>query len=437
MRKPFLKLLPFLLGFLVLLVGLWFYPGIASTQGTDLRIVPGSSPNRIEAQVVFPQGDGATPLAFHYLEHLAWLNAIGAEACPADRDTNAWTSSVAAAYWLTGSPEDLTEILARLAGLFKPLDLPRDFAEEERSILLREYEARSQDNPDAQASLAMDAFLYKENRLALSPLGTPQTIAALDYDATRALHGATHRPELARLVVIGDVSERQLRRAMRRAGWPETQGTRPGTAPPPFVLAAPEAAVFRYPEPDATPRLIWRRVVTLREPVPFDLLEAETAFLRDILDTNLPGGLAGPLRFDAAIARGFDIGLGPIDERHIEMSFVAEPDRDVSLAGLQAGFEAALNRISEVGIPEATYARVHERFDDYWPDWSDRDETADWMAGYVLDRVSALREPLAESALKELKPQLTRVAVNDLLGALTTGPARTAAAFIGPKERFE
>jgi hypothetical protein len=42
--------------------------------------------------------------------------------------------------------------------------------------------------------------------------------ARVDYDDARAVHAATHVLENARLFVIGDTTERQLRRAISR--WP-------------------------------------------------------------------------------------------------------------------------------------------------------------------------------------------------------------------------
>ncbi|MGD7552013.1 hypothetical protein ACQCP0_25565, partial [Ralstonia pseudosolanacearum] len=82
-----------------------------------------------------------------------------------------------------------------------------------------------------------------------------------------------------------------------------------------------------------------------------DLLDARLDHLRDMLDTNLPGGLAGPLRFDARIARDYRLHLTAIDERHIELWFQASPDTGVSLPGLRAGFEAALAKSAATGIP--------------------------------------------------------------------------------------
>lgn len=419
---------------LLLAIGLTALGGTGISSSRRFHVVPRPDSYRITAYLIVPQVTSPAGLA-HYTEHLAWLNAVGGERA-ADRHSNAWTSSYAVGYWLSGAPGDLPEMLETLSGVFDPIDLPRSFADEERDILLREYEFRMADKPDVQAAVALDSYLYQDNAFADSPIGTPDQIRALDYDAARALHAETHSPEAARLVVTGDVTARQVRRAMRAADWPEPVGDRPKVAPPLFDLAAPEATALTYPNADVAPRLVWRRVVALPEPVPYDLLEAQTALLRDILDTNLPGGLAGPLRFDAAIARRFDVGVWPIDDDHIEISFTAAPDAGVSLAKVQATFEETLSDIAAAGIPVATYSRMRGRFDGFWPDWSDEDETARWMADYVRDRVSNLRAPLTERELKRLHRGLSHDTTNALLRQLAA-EGRTAVAFIGPEESFE
>jgi hypothetical protein len=111
-----------------------------------------------------PLPDGSGPLA-HYTEHLAWLPNIGKDSRPEDRDSNAWTNDYAVGYWLSGPPEDLTDMLRRLKVVFDPIDLPRDLAETERDIVLREYDWRMADNPDAQAAEEMEPFLYEGNAI--------------------------------------------------------------------------------------------------------------------------------------------------------------------------------------------------------------------------------------------------------------------------------
>ncbi|MDR5876025.1 M16 family metallopeptidase [Vreelandella gomseomensis] len=412
----------------------WFDLGsfLAQEQGV---YVQSTEAQDVQAHVIIRHGNTAPGLA-HYVEHLTWLNTIGVKARSADRHSNAWTNPYAVGYWLSGKPDELDEILQTLSGLFEPFEVPVAFANEERDIILREYESRMVDKPDAQATEAMNAFLYAENAIASSVLGTPDDISGFTYDDARALHAATHRPENATLVVTGDITEREVSRALKEANWPEGQNVNAETQPPTFELAAPAETLLRYPEKDASARVIFRRVVALPEAVPFDLLEANTTLLGNILNTNLAGGLAGPLRFDAAIARRFDVQIWPVDERHIELSFTARPDRDVSLTAMRTAFEETLAEISGTGIPDKTYQRVLSRFEHFWPDWADDGETARWMADYTLDRVSTLRKPLPLHDVKRLEQALAHQTINTLLNEIA-GEGRTAVAFIGPKERFE
>jgi hypothetical protein len=412
----------FLIGLIVAIGSLFWHRAGAKS----LVQIPNQTDVQVHLILPFPSTDG--PLA-HYTEHLAWLPNIGKNSRPEDRDSNAWTNDHAVGYWLSGPPEDLTDMLRRLKVVFDPIDLPLEFAETERDIILREYDWRMANNPDAQAAEEMEAFLYEGNAIAASVIGTPDQIKALTYGDAKVFHAETHRPERARLVVTGDVTERQLAKAMAEAGFPDLDANRADIAPPPFTLAAPEARIFRYPNPNAAPRMSWRKVVALPEPVDFDLLEAQTALARDILDTNLPGGLAGPLRFDAFVTKTFDISIVPINEMHIELIFFAEPGKGISFAAMQSAFESSLSA-SAKGVPDATYERVRERFKGFWPDWSDDEETARWMADYTLSRVSVLREPKTERQMRKIDAQIDASDINTILAGLA-GPGRTAIAFIG------
>lgn len=398
------------------------------TAPSSIFVIRNTAETAPRIEVVFGNA-GKSPVLAHYAEHLAWLPNIGKDSRPEDRDSNAWTNDYAVGYWLSGPKEDLSDMLRRLKVVFEPIAVPVDFAESERDIILREYDWRMADNPDAQVAEAMDAFLYEGNAIAASLIGTPKQIRALTYDQAKAFHDETHRPERARMVVVGDVSERQVAAAMEEAGFPDLDATRAEIAPPPFSVAAPADRMFYVPDPNAAPRMTWRKVVALPEPVDFDLLEAQTALARDILDTNLPGGLAGPLRFDAFVMQTFAISIVPINETHIEMIFTAEPDKGVGFAAMRSALEAAL-AASAKGIPKPTHDRVRERFAQYWPDWSDDDETAQWMADYVLSRVSVLREPKTESQMRTLDSKITAGDIDRLIAALA-GPGRTAIAFIG------
>ncbi|SOC21160.1 hypothetical protein SAMN05877809_1153 [Rhodobacter sp. JA431] len=127
--------------------------------------------------IVYPQ---YRPILAHYTEHLAWLPNIGKNSRPEDRGSNAWTNDFAVGYWLSGPPEDLTDMLRRLQVVFDPIDLPQELAETERDVILREYDWRMANNPDTQAAEELEAFLYKGNAIAASVIGTPDQIKALN-----------------------------------------------------------------------------------------------------------------------------------------------------------------------------------------------------------------------------------------------------------------
>ena len=106
------------------------------------------------------------------------------------------------------------------------------------------------------------------------------------------------------------------------------------------------------------------------------------------------------------------------------------------MTSLKAAFEQTINNLAADGIPKETNDRVLGRMDDFWPDWNDDDDTAYWMADYILDQVSAVRTPLPLGDVKTLSDDLSLEAITALLQALV-GKGRTAHAFIGPKETFQ
>jgi predicted Zn-dependent peptidase len=392
-----------------------------------------SDPKKVSVTLVLPRAAYPGPLA-HYVEHLSWLPNMGKDSRPFDRHTNAVTGPLTIVYWQSGDPKQLPDMLRKLATVFEPIAVPREFAEQERDIVLREYDLRMADNPDGKIGEDVNAFLYAGNPDAYSVIGKPAEIRAMTFDEAKAFHAATHRPELARLVMIGDISKKELRRAMKTAGFPALSGDRARITQPPFTLAGLESRNFAYPNHEIAPRIAWRKVVTLPAPVDYDLLVIQSRLLRNILETSLPGGLAGPLRHDNMIARAFSISITALDEDNVEIGFYGDPDTGVTFSQLQSAFETALAS-SAKSIPDATYKRVRERFKDYWPDWNDREKVGDWMADYTQARVQNLRQPLPENRIRKLDAKLKKQDIERLLKALA-GPGRLAVATFG-KDQLE
>lgn len=398
-------------------------------------IVQRTDATSVTAYLIWPNPNADAGLA-HYVEHLAWLNAVGSQERGVGRHSNAWTSDYAIGYWLSGPSDDLQIVLERLLKVATPLTLDASFASEERDVVMREYDLRIAGNVDAQANESAERFLYDGNHLAKSVIGSRSDITALTYDAARSFHADTHMIEAATLIVVGDVSRRQVSRALRDIGHDKSDFGVAGVTMPPFSLGPSAIRQFQFPKDDRAPRVQFRKVVRLEEPIEFDVLEANAALLQNILESNVPGGLAGPLRFDGSYARSFQVAVWPLDENHIEFYISAAPDRGVTLTALTIRIEGVLQSIAEDGIPMNTYQRIKDRFGGFWPNWSDTEETQDWMADYIVNRVSIQRRPLSETDLRNLRNTISYNTIGHLLRAIS-GDGRAAITFIGPERTFE
>ncbi len=326
---------------MIFTAGFLWLPSNSQTGSIIVARTPDT--NAVTAYIIFSSvGSGGSYYALHDVEHLSALQLSAAHSPFDSGDSNAWTSKYTVGYWQSGRPGTLAGTLKRLSGVFRPLTVPQAFADQERDIILREYDLRMAQNIDAKANEELDSFLYKGSRFAESGIGTPMQIKSFRLEDAKALHDATQRPNQARLVVTGNVTESQVLDAMAAAGFPELTGRPETFKPPRFELEAPGTYAISRDDGHTAPRLIWRKVVKLRGAVDYDLLETQAQLLATILETDLRGGLAGPLRYEQKIAWAFSVTIAPIDERHVEINFSADPDKGVNLKTLQAAFEANL-----------------------------------------------------------------------------------------------
>jgi predicted Zn-dependent peptidase len=400
-------------------------------------LIPNHETSQLEVHMVVQSGEadltGIEGQA-HYLEHLAWLSAIGSTQRPADRHTNAWTTSDATGYWMTGSSTDLGSLLATVLKALEQPKLDAKFAEAERGIVSREYDLSVRGDKYAQIEGALDKAVYQSTPYARSVIGVPSDIEKFSIKNALKIHQETHNQSNAVLVVSGPVSSKEVKAALAKVTF-DAGNVSKSNAKTPAPLKAMYLTQNKTQRVDVDAaglpaQLIWRKIVKLKEPVQMDLLEARVAFLHDILDTNLPGGIAKPLRFDAFIAESYQLSITALDEEYIEVRFAARPDKGVSLGQLKAAFEATLSKSAKDGIPNKTFERVLGRFETYWPKWDDPKKVADWLKNYTLARVGDRRTPMMPNALKELNAQLDLDSTNDLLVAIA-GPGRVNFVEIG------
>jgi len=431
-----LKLFKVILGLGVVGAGFISYlfyskPTPALQYFADIHIGPPQNTSQVEVHIIFdrvPELDSPPGLA-HYTEHLVAMNALIDDFNAADRHANAYTSSTTVGYWVSGAKDQLPVILENLGGVFDPISLDIRFANEEVDIVRREYDMRSINNLDHAVYMAMTPFLYEGNAVGGLSYSTPASIAMLDYDQAVTYYEATHQQRSAVLLVLGDVSKKEVQKALKGSSIKPLKEPTAIVAPAPFNLAKPDKEQFRFRRKTAEPRIIFRKIVTLDKAIDFDFLQLQTAQLHAVLDSNLPGGIAGPLRYDNFLASSFELALIPVDEQNIEIWFEANPDTGVSFEQLQLVFENTLKAAGN-GIPVSTYERVQARSEQYWVDWEDEKAITDWMSTYVKARVMNLRSPANVTELEKMAEQVSLEHINDLLAALQK-PGRQAVAHIG------
>lgn len=349
--KALLSLVVILVGY----IGYTFSSKPTARYFAEIHIGKAAIKSQVQAFIIFnrvPELDSPAGLA-HYTEHLVALSALADDFKAADRHANAYTSATSVGYWVKGSKDDLPLMIENLGGVFDPISVDIEFANEEAGIVRREYDLRAVNNINYSALVAMTSFLYEGNSIGDWLSSTPQSIASLDYEQAVNYYNATHQQKSSVLLVLGDVSEAEVQQAVEASGMQPLTETVAKVQPNPFTLADSDTKNYTFKKSSAEPRVIYRKIVALEDAVDYDLLQFQTSQLSAVLHTNLPGGIAAPLRYDNFVARSFELSVDPLDEKHIEIWFSASPDAGVSFKQLQSAFEDAL-KVAGNGIPEST-----------------------------------------------------------------------------------
>lgn len=291
----------------------------------------------------------------HYLEHLAWIDAFQGGAQGADRHANAWTNVQATVYWEAFGPSELGRAIGRLRRVLDTPDLDANFALQERDIVQREYDLRILENPYVSIWNDVSDVLFEGTPYARSVIGTPESIASYTEAAALALHSQTHRPENAVLVIYGDFSERQVKSALG-AGHLDATATSPVPWSDLNFTALTDVAEVQAKI--TAPTLIYQKLIKRPRCATQAECDAIMVLLKDALDSELPGGVAGPLRFDNFLARSFDLDVGAIGNDGVVLSFVAETDRGVTPQELRAAFEEVL---LTAALPTDTIEKIRNR----------------------------------------------------------------------------
>ena len=307
----------------------------------------------------------------HFLEHMlfngtekfpeneliAVLRSFGASF---GADINAYTSFDETVYQLTMPTEDPEVVATGLDVLEQWLSaatIDQAQVEAERGVVLDEWRGSERTSGGrifaALESLFLEGSPYEDKR----PLGTSEAIEATDAGPLRAFYDDWYRPDLATVVVVGDIDVDTIEAAIiDRFGPAAARGDSPDR--PTFVVEpSPEPRALVLADPDVSKGFVQ---VTL----PLTVTEAdsvEVEYQQSMLDSMAFDMIATRLANDALR------GEAPFDDASVDSSgFVRSldaPEIIVSADGdaLEASAQAVLDeyeRVRRFGFSDAEVDRV-------------------------------------------------------------------------------
>lgn len=341
-----------------------FPPVVTLNSGPFHRVlfVPDDTTEDVFAYLVFPYGEAQNPYAQglpHYVEHLAYQNMVlGDDNRPVH--SNAWTNLHTTGYWENAPAQSWDASLRRLILVADPLQVAQDFAASELDILMREYDFRVAEQALFPVQRDMDRLLHNDGPLARSVIGGRDEIQSYTLQMAVELHEKTHRLSDATLLIYGNVSQSDVQAVI------DDLGAASADAGP--------ASVIRYGPIEP---LLDRQVVQVEQALPptylFQslvpvapcavLVDCDVALrvAADGLDSGLPGGLAGPLRFDQFIASRFSFWMGLAAPDRVFVDFWANPDNGVLVDELDDAFVAIWTDRVAHGLPPETIEQKRQQ----------------------------------------------------------------------------
>ncbi len=371
-----------------------------------------------EARLIFQAGELDNPYTeglAHYVEHLAWLNVTQSQNFQALRHSNAGTNLTSTTYVTHSSETRLNKELQRLVEVSAPFTLAKSFMLEERDINLREYEANVAENPYFEIEQNITKALYPSSPWARSVLGSPTEIEDFSLINAKKLHRKSHELGNAVLIVTGNISKTTLQKALRNLNFPKAAAPIAPTPLPTPEVANKRVAADIHVARLGNPTLFYRKLIKRPPCSDAAFCDQTVRVLRAALDSSLPGGIAGPLRFDDFFARSFWFDLRAIGSKHLLIEFTAEPDLNISLSKLETEFTKVFNEIVQQGIPEKTIKQIKKRFQGHLNDVLKREN---YRKNFLIDRVSNRQPYYGLTAERRALRSVTAQKINDLLTAL-------------------
>ena len=191
-------------------------------NGMDVVVIPDHRAPVVTHMVWYRNGSADDPAGksgiAHFLEHLMFKGtkthaqgAFSEMVSELGGQENAFTSNDYTAYFQRVPRQHLSVVMDFEADRMTNLVLTDDIVSPERDVVLEERRMRTDSDPAAQLSEAVQAALFPHHPYGKPIIGWEHEIETLDRHDALAYYGRFYTPENAILVVAGDVTEADVR----------------------------------------------------------------------------------------------------------------------------------------------------------------------------------------------------------------------------------
>ena len=341
-------------------------------NGLQVVVIPDHRTPVVTHMIWYRNGSADDPIGksgiAHFLEHLMFK---GTEKHPQGEfsnvvaelggQENAFTSTDYTAYFQRVAREHLATVMGFEADRMQGLVLTDDVVDPERDVVIEERRMRTDTDPGAQLGESVAATLFTHHPYGKPIIGWMHEIEGLNREDALAYYRRFYTPENAILVVAGDVTSEEVRKAADA-----TYGKIPRRGEPP-VRRRPQ-------EPD--PRAA--RLVTLADPK-VEQPSLQKAYLVPSYTTGAPGEAEAlevlvqilaahstgrlhrrlVVEQKVAVAAGGWYQSSALDRSRLLLYAVPRPG--VTLPSLDGDLDACIAEIVSGGVDERELARAKTR----------------------------------------------------------------------------
>ena len=380
-RSPAVRLFAALIAFTFLAAGL---PGNARAfvkdvanftleNGMQVVVIPDHRAPVVTHMVWYRVGAADEPLGqagiAHFLEHLMFKGtpsnpngSFSKYVASVGGQENAFTSSDYTAYFQRVAKEHLADMMRLEADRMENLVLTKEVVDPERDVIMEERRSRTDNNPGAQLSEALEATLWFEHPYGRPVIGWMNEMEKLTLDDAISYYDRYYTPNNAILIVAGDVDAAEVKRLAE-----ETYGKLKRRAEPPPRVRPEEPVhrthrMVRLESPLVTqPSLTRSYVVPSYTTADREGLTGEAEAL-DLFAELLFGGSTSALYQKLVVEDKLAVSIGGyyrgtmLDDG--ELVFFATPAPETTLEQLEAAIDREMAAFLKSEITEETLARV-------------------------------------------------------------------------------